>query len=81
MQLRCACGNILGEYVAECFIIRHRGREWIGKQLLAVRCEDCGLTWEPPELVMTSGKITKSATECNRFPMDEAARKGRAVSR
>ncbi len=46
--VRCLqCNNILGEILAGYWVIRYRRREWIGREIIAVRCERCGQVWLP----------------------------------
>lgn len=47
--VRCPrCGKTLGAIVAGEMVIRHRGREWIGRAS-SIRCERCGAIWQATE--------------------------------
>jgi uncharacterized Zn finger protein len=49
--IRCAgCGHVLGERVAGEIVVRHRGREIVGR-VASMRCERCGAIWKQVELV------------------------------
>lgn len=47
-MVRCPrCHNVVGQMFPEFFVLRHKGRELIARQVLMVRCEKCGATWQP----------------------------------
>ena len=48
--IRCPCGNILGQRFGTYFCVRHQGREIVAREIVEIRCEDCGRVWqaEPP---------------------------------
>lgn len=49
--VRCPhCDNVLGQLVAGAWVIRHRGREWVGTGMVSVRCEVCARSWTEAQL-------------------------------
>ncbi len=42
--VNCPCGNTVGSRVGDVWIFRHRGRKWLARQVVVIRCEDCGAT-------------------------------------
>lgn len=47
-MVRCPrCGNTVGQMFPEFFVLRHKGRELIARQVLMLRCEKCGTAWRP----------------------------------
>lgn len=45
--IRCpSCGNVLARYSAGCWIVTRRGREWISREVLSIRCERCETVWQ-----------------------------------
>ncbi len=44
--VRCeGCNAVLADRVADCYVVRHRGRELIFRDLIAARCDRCGRAW------------------------------------
>jgi folylpolyglutamate synthase/dihydropteroate synthase len=52
MLIRCPrCNNIIAGYVAGCWIITRDGREWIGRELISIRCEKCKTVWPGDQII------------------------------
>ena len=49
MRVRCeTCGSTLGEWIADLFVMRHRGREIACRgEIVSLRCESCGAVMTP----------------------------------
>lgn len=48
MKLRCQrCNNIIANYIAGCWVVSRHGREWIGREVVSIRCERCHTVWVP----------------------------------
>lgn len=63
MKIRCTqCKNIIAAYVAGCYIVTRGGREWIGRELVSIRCERCGAVWDPENDTVTSEAHGEEAT-------------------
>lgn len=41
------CGNTLGEWIADRFVMRKRGREIVCGDVDSVKCEECGGIYRP----------------------------------
>ena len=56
MKIRCPrCKNTIAEYTAGCWVVRRLGREWVGRELISVRCEKCGAVWAPSDSLPVLG--------------------------
>ena len=37
--------TVLAEVVADCYVMRHRGRETVSREVVSIKCDRCGAIW------------------------------------